>query len=204
MGILRVPYRTRSSPDVREQHCGKASCVLIGDPRLRIAGMTISSAITIAFISYLFISLLFSRALRIQNDELEGKRVHLKEAEMLVARKPDYQKDWESKKSVLPTHFSDDHLLNLWVKDLLSYASSEGLTFTKLEPQGVRMGEGENGGKGELRLYLEFQGDVRKLIRFLYYLSEKDPLSRMDSLSIKKEEGIKNFSYQMTLRRIVL
>lgn len=154
--------------------------------------MTIGIVSLLAFISYVLISLLFSGLLKARNEELENRTLEVSEAKNLFSQKEIFQKEWEAMRSKLKVEpISQDQVLNQWVKDLLSYASEEGITFSKLEPQGMR-------------LYLEFQGDIRKLNRFIYHLLEKDPLSKIDSFSLKKEDSDKNFSYQLTLAKTLL
>lgn len=162
--------------------------------------LTLGIALLVAILSYAFLFLVFSPSLRSQKEDLREKREALYLAETLLSRKEELEKEWERKKSTFPQGFSSEETLNLWVKELLSFASSEGITFSRMEPQGMK--EKEEGR--ELRLSLSFQGDIRKLIHFLYYLLGKDPLSRIESFSIKQEEETKSFTYELLLGKPLL
>ena len=135
-----------------------------------------------------------------KRSELAQNRTALAEAQAFISKRKSYESEWEKEKPFLPRQGSSEEALNLWVKDLLAFASAEGIVFTKLEPQGVKDKEGHK----EIRLFLYFQGDIRKLIHFLYFLLEKDPLSRIDGYSMKHDEETKTFSYEFTLAKALL
>jgi len=166
--------------------------------KTRIA--TLATIFFLALLSYGFTRILFHPLVQEKERELQEKKEALREIEQLVSQKASYASQWENKKALLPISQTPEEALNLWVKELLSHAQSEGITFTRLEPQGVK----EKGKGKALRLFLTFQGDIRKLIHLLYYLNEKDPLSRIESYSMKEEEGTKTFTYELTLERALL
>jgi hypothetical protein len=153
----------------------------------------------VGLLSFFTLSIFFSPLLRSKKETLEEKRKLLQSAEALLSRKEALEKEWQEKKALLPSASSPDEALNLWVKELLGQATSQNLTFTKMEPQGLK----EKDGRKEIRLFLAFEGDIRKLLYLLYYLLEKDPLSRIESFSIKEGEA-RTFSYELTLGKILL
>lgn len=161
---------------------------------------TLSIALSLALLSYGFLRALTAPLERSKGEELARRREALQEAQALLSQRESYESEWEKTKALLPKTQTPEESLNLWVKELLSFAQSEGITFTKLEPQGMKEKEG---GRKELRLFLLFQGDIRKLIHFLYFLLEKDPLSRIETFSLKQEET-KNFTYELTLGKALL
>jgi hypothetical protein len=156
-------------------------------------------ALCIGLLSFLFLWLFFSPLLKSKKEALEEKRALLQSAEALLSRKEVLEKEWQAKIALLPPASSPEEALNLWVKELLGQATSQNLTFTKMEPQGVK----EKEGRKEVRLFLAFEGDIRKLLYLLYHLLEKDPLTRIEAFSIKEAEA-KAFSYELTLGRILL
>lgn len=162
---------------------------------------TLSALVLLALLSYGFVQVLTAPLLRSKVEELERKKEAFQESQSLFSQRKSSESEWEKVKTLLPKTQTPEEALNLWVKELLSYAQSEGITFTKLEPQGTKEKEA---GRKELRLFLLFQGDIRKLIHFLYFLIEKDPLSRIETFSLKQEEETKIFSYELTLGKVLL
>ena len=159
--------------------------------------INLGAAFLIGLLSFFCLSLFFLPLLKSKKETLEEKRALLQSAELLLSRKGDLEKEWQEKKSLLPSSSSPEEALNLWVKELLAHATSQNLTFAKMEPQGVK----EKEGRKEIRLFLAFEGDIRKLLYLLYHLLEKDPLTRIEALSIKEGEA-KVFSYELTLGRM--
>lgn len=162
--------------------------------------VTLVVAGVFALFSYGFVQVLMAPLQKSKEAELQRTREAFQDAQRLLSQRKSYETEWEKAKVLFPPSQTQEEALNLWVKEILSYAQSEGVTFTKLEPQGVK--EKEEGRK-ELRLFLLFQGDIRKLIHFLYFLLEKDPLSRIETFSLKQEET-KNFTYELTLGKALL
>ncbi len=160
--------------------------------------ISIGTACLLTFLSYALVYLVFSGSFKARSEELKNRALEVSEAKLLFSQKDTYQKKWEAVKPAFKTNSTQDEALNQWVKDLLSHASEEGITFSKLEPQAVKKAPD---GRRQMSLYLEFQGDIRKLTRFIYHLLEKDPFSKMDSFSLKKEDSDKSFSYQLTLAK---
>lgn len=163
--------------------------------------VTLSTILLLSLISYGFVQVLMAPLQSSKEAELQRTREAFQEAQSLISQRKSYESEWEKQKALIPKSQTPEEALNLWVKDILSYAQSEGITFTKLEPQGLKEKEG---GRKEIRLFLLFQGDIRKLIYFLYFLLEKDPLSRIEIFSLKQEEETKNFSYELTLGKALL
>ncbi|GEM_PF-1340249 len=160
---------------------------------------SLAMTILAALISYGTLFLVFSSSLRSQKEVLREKEILLRDSKSLLSQKKELVSEWETKKISFGSSKSPEENLNAWVKELLTHGSSQGLVFSKLEPQGVKEKEG---GK-EIRLLLSFEGDILKLARFLYFLLGKDPLSRVESFVIKEEEA-KKFSYELTLGRALL
>jgi hypothetical protein len=149
-----------------------------------------------SFLGFLLVSFLFSPFLESQKKELFQKQSLLFQYRGILHKKESLKKNWETYKNSFPKTLSSEEALNLWAKELLSYASSEGLTFTQLEPLGVK--------KNEIRLFLSFEGDIRGLAHFLYFLLEKDPLSWVHDLRLVSEEKSSFYRYELTLGRSVL
>lgn len=85
-----------------------------------------------------------------------------------------------------------------WVKEMLEYAKTKSLTFDKLEPGGL--GVGEAGGK-EDRLFLSFQGDISRFGVFLYGLYAEQPMSRIYSFSLEREQMNEPWMFEFILSR---
>lgn len=173
----------------------------MGEEGMRRRIFTVTAAMFLALLCYGFVQVLMSPLRKSKVEELERKRETFQETQLLLSQRKSYESEWEKAKALLPKTQTPEEALNLWVKELLSFAPSEGITFTKLEPQGTKEKEA---GRKELRLSLLFQGDIPKLIHFLYFLLEKDPLSRIETFSLKQEEETKAFSYELTLGKALL
>ncbi|MBI3317259.1 MAG: hypothetical protein HYZ85_04575 [Candidatus Omnitrophica bacterium] len=131
------------------------------------------------------------------NEKRAQKSQILSSYKSLLLQNESLQMEWDKHKASLIEPSQTENIMNLWTQDLLNYSSSESLVFSKLEPQGIQ----EKKGKKEAWLYLEFQGDIQKLVRFLYHLMEKDPAARLEGLSLKKPEGEKLFHYEIILAK---
>lgn len=165
------------------------------------------AVLLIASLSYGFSHILFSPVIESRQRALIEKRTEFHETTKLLSRKKESEAEWEKLKSTLPKAGTPEEVLNLWVKEILSLAQMEGIVFSKLEPEGISTGGGSSfggKGKGEIRLLLGFQGDIRKLVRCLYALLEKDSLSRIETFLLKQEENTTAFSYEMNLERTLL
>ncbi len=135
---------------------------------------------------------------RLRADVVQSAKV-LEEEKALLAKKFSLQAEWESKKTMLSLGADPDSVLNAWVKDLLASAQTQSLVLEKLEPAGVRTGaEGKT-----LTVFITFQGNIRQLAGFVYRLAEKDPLSRIESFDIRREEESKNLSFELLLGKVV-
>ena len=142
-----------------------------------------------------FISFVFHPALSRAQFERKQRIGEYRHSKELLLRKKDLESEWEEMKKFQAPAGRPEEVLNYWVKDLLSFSQSENLVFSRLEPQGVK----ESGGEKELRIALQFKGDIRKLIHSLYQWIEKDPFARLESLSIKKDEESKLLIYELVL-----
>ena len=167
--------------------------------KLKERTINLGVVLIVGLLSFFLAFLFFSPLVRSKKEVLEEKRTQLQSAEVLLSRKETIEKEWREKKSLLPPASGPDEALNLWVKEILSQATSQSLTFTKMEPQGLK----EKDGRKEIRLFLAFEGDIRKLLYLLYHLLEKDPASRIEAFSIKGGEE-RAFSYELTLGKILL
>lgn len=162
--------------------------------------LTISASVVAALLVGSFTGLIFKPWLISLEEKQMQKMQLLENFHALSLRKENLEKEWEKQKPYFIQSREAESGLNLWTKDLLAYATSENLVFSKLEPQGIQDLQGKK-GKKEAWLYLEFQGDIQKLVRFLYHLMEKDPSARLEGLSMKKGEGEVLFQYEMILAR---
>ncbi|MBI4115339.1 MAG: PilN domain-containing protein, partial [Candidatus Omnitrophica bacterium] len=101
----------------------------------------------------------------------------------LIARKADYEKEWGKFKDRMEKPHDQ------WTKTFLDYSQKESVLFEKIEPE------------SESRLYLLFGGDITQLLRFFYYLLEKEPLTQIESFSIRQDDEIKGLIYEITLAK---
>ena len=112
-----------------------------------------------------------------------------------LANKHFLEAEWESKKNLFISNPDSSEFLNAWLKDFITYAQSHSLKIDKLEPAGVK--EGPNGK--ETSILISFQSDIRKFNEFVYFLLEKDPLSRIQSVFVRQDENSKNLSFEIML-----
>lgn len=157
--------------------------------------LTASAASAAVLVLYLAITALFAPLVDSRAQRLSETRESLARARANLADQDALAREWEANRSLLESQGGTEALLNQWVKDLLDYAASQGMVFTKLEPQGERKGS----GRDEARLYLAFQGDAGKLAALLYFLREKDPVSRIETFVMKQDDGQGRFSFELTL-----
>ena len=161
--------------------------------------ITLASVLIIALLSVGIVSFIFMPHIRRLRDDIQRESKILTEEKMLLIRKPILQAEWEEKKSFFGSGIQAEEVLNVWIKDLLASAQSQALTLEKLEPAGIKTSPG---GKN-LTVFISFQGDIRKFACFIYQLMDKDPLSRIESLDIRLEEGSKTLSFELMLGKIV-
>ena len=121
------------------------------------------------------------------------------EYRVLLAHKTEIESLWQSRKPLLADPNRPEEALNFWVKTLLDFSQKEGIVFQKLEPQGVK----NSGTLKEMQLFVLFEGDIRKLIRLLHYLYEKDAFSKVTALSVASEEDAKTLKFELTLSKML-
>ena len=155
--------------------------------------------IAAAFLSMAVVTLFFIAPIRRLDTDIEKLSKLVQEERVLVAGKPALEAQWQKKKGVLDQGLDAEVVLSAWVKDLLSVAQSQSLALEKLEPAGVKTGVS---GK-TVSVFISFQGDIRRLVGFIYRLAEEDTLSRIDFFIIRQEEGSKNFFFELTLAKVV-
>lgn len=143
--------------------------------------------------------LIFIPSIRSAQDQLERSARVLEGDRALLARKPALESEWESKRIYFQEGQESDEILNNWVKDLLASAQSQALIMEKLEPTGIKTGpEGRR-----LTVFLSFQGDILKFVRFIYQIIEKDPLSRVESFGMRQEDTAKGLNFELMLAKAV-
>lgn len=133
--------------------------------------------------------------------DIEGQTKILREQQMFLARKPALESEWDAKKNFFNSGLEPDTVLNAWMKDLLTYGQTQGLIMEKLEPAGIKTGAGEEGKN--LAVFVSFQSDIRKLIGFIYHLTEADPLARVESFFARQDENAKTLSFELMLGKAV-
>ena len=168
--------------------------------KLKNKPATLSLAFFSSLIALLFAAASFSHAIKVSDLLLQSKMLQLAENENLLRRRTEIETEWMAEEFSRTQKTRPEEALNQWVKSLLEYAQKESLVFQKIEPQGIK--EMETGN--ELRLYLLVEGDIKKLIRFLYYLYDKDSSSRVEALTLKADEDSKKLIIQLTLAKALL
>ena len=156
-----------------------------------IAGLLMTAAISLGLVL-----LVFAPEMRGAARDFENRQRLLAEYRRLLAGKPALESEWEKKKSVLEPGLGPDEALNAWIKELLDYAQTQGLSMEKLEPAGIK--EGAEGKR--MAVFMTFRGDIRKFVRFAYYLMETDPLASIESFLVRPDEqDPKNLSFELML-----
>src|SRR3989344_1509566 len=149
-----------------------------------------------ALLSVGVVALVVARPSRELRNDVRRLSKALQEERLLLAKKPVLRSEWEAKKSFFHEGLGPDAALNAWVKELLTAAQSQALALEKLEPVGAGKG-------GKLAVLISIKGDIRKLTRFMYQLAEKDPLSRIESFSVRREEGSKALFFELMLGKTI-
>lgn len=149
-----------------------------------MAGIT-AAALLSAFAAFL----IFLPPIRNEEEKIGRHEKVLEEYRQLLARKAQLESEWQSQRNIF-TGQPAQEVLNAWLKDLLNDAQSQSLTLDKLEPAGTAV-------------FISFQGDIKKFNAFINHLIEIDPLARIQSVSIRQEEGSKNLSFELMLAKAV-
>ena len=161
--------------------------------------LTFGSVLISALASAGIVALIFMPRIGSLRRDIRNESKILEEEKALIAKKPSLETEWEEKKHFFESGSDAETVLNAWVKDLLVSAQSQTLALEKLEPAGIKT---DAGGK-KLTVFISFQGDIRKLARFVYQLMDQDPLSRIESIDVKLDEGSKALSFELMLGKIV-
>lgn len=140
-------------------------------------------------------SLLFIPTWKSTAGEAAKARLFIAEAKEILARKQALEAEWAGKKTYWNSNLSAEELRNAWIKELLAYAQTQSFKVDKIEPVGTR--EGERGK--ECMVFLTFQANVKGLTAFFHHLIEDDPLARIDSLLLRKEEETGRLSVELML-----
>ncbi len=161
--------------------------------------VTAGCVLTAVFLSASVIWLIFAPHFKVLRSDIGRESKLLEEERALLARKPSLQTEWEEKKNYFGSGLEPEAVLNAWVKDLLASAQTQTLTLEKLEPAGIKTGPD---GK-HLTVFISFGGDIRKFVRFVYQLMDKDPLSRIESMDIRLEENSRTLTFELLLGKLV-
>lgn len=154
---------------------------------------------TMAVISAVLIGTVFMPAIQKSRREVSQARDILNENRAFLAGKDGMESEWAAKKDYFHPGAEADATLSAWIKELLSFAQTQGLMLEKLEPAGVKSGPD---GKS-VAVFVFFRGDIRKFVSFIYDLTEKDPLSRVESVVTRWEEDSKSLSFELMLVKAV-
>ena len=150
----------------------------------------------VALIGFGFVTFVFTPGFRRVNGQILHYAETLREYHELIQRRERLESEWEAKKNQFNRGVLPEEILNSWQQALMAHAQSESLILDKIEPVGKR--------DGEVSLFLSFQGDMKKLIRFIYHLRERDALVRVKSFSLRQEEGSRNFSFEIILGKAIV
>lgn len=161
--------------------------------------ITLGGVAACALLSGALVWGLFVPAIQRARKSLEKNGRILREYEEFLAQKAGLESQWETQKTFFQSPLRSEEFLNAWIKDLLTYAQSEGLTIEKLEPAGMK--EGPEGK--EMAVFVSFQGDIARLVQFVYHLVETDPLAGIESFLARQDENGKTLSFEMMLGKKV-
>ena len=156
---------------------------------------TILSAAGVGLTGFGVVALAFAPAFSKANGRILRHSETLRDYRELIQKKEGLESEWEAKKNQFNRGALPEEILNAWQQALMAHAQSESLILDKIEPVGKN--------EGEVSLFLSFQGDMKKLIRFIYHLRERDALVRLKSFSLRQEEGSRNFSFEMILGKAI-
>lgn len=169
------------------------------EPLMRKQGISAGAALIVVFTVFSFVQMLFAPALEKKETALSEQRASLERLSRNLSQKDFYEEQWLQHQKLFEADAAGESLVNAWVKDLLSYASAEGIAFSKMEPQGVR----KTGSRDKVRLYVSFQGGIEVMTDLVTYLMEKDPLSEVESFVIKGEGTPGRFTYELVLGKVL-
>ena len=141
----------------------------------------------------------FSSGMKSDQKEAAGQKALLAHDQALLSHQQEYESEWKAKEIFFSKSERPEESLNLWVKSILDYAQGQKIVFEKIEPGGIQ----EKDGRKTMRLVLQFQGDIGKLIKILHHFYEADPLTQIRSLSLKAEEGSKAMEYEIGLGKVL-
>lgn len=157
----------------------------------------ILAAIALAVLTVFAVLGVFSPAFKNAQEKIQESYHVLSSPEILG--KKTLESEWESKKNIFVSGRESSEFLNEWLKEFINYAQSNSLKIEKVEPAGVKEGPA---GK-ETTVFISFQSDMRKFNEFVYFLLEKDPLAKIESVFVRKDEDSKNLSFEIMLGKTV-
>jgi hypothetical protein len=132
-------------------------------------------------------------------NEMSRSQGLIADSHKLLIEKQAVEAEWAIKKNYLNEGVSSDEVLNAWLRELLAYAQTQSLQMDKIEPAGLRAGAH---GK-ESMVFLSFQCDIKMLTGFIYHLLETDPMARIETFSVRKEEGSKQLAVELMLGKVI-
>ena len=149
--------------------------------------------LVMGFIVWMF----FSKPIGDVHRKLDQSLRRLSEDRTIILKKPELKKRWDENKDKIIRDGGGDAASSAWVNRMLSLAQEQNLNLESLEPAGARPGDA---GK-TIAAFVSFRGDMTQLVKFIYALSDKDVLARVESVSARQDEGGSEFSFEIVLAR---
>ena len=147
---------------------------------------------------YGFVGKIFSGPRQAASGKLHQSRLHLRQIQALLVSKQILDRKWIEKQGFFKSNLGSQDAFNAWVGQFSAYSQEQRLVFEKIEPLGIK----EKDGEKQMQLFLAFQGDIRVLVRFIYFLLEKDPLTSFLSLELRQEDSSAGLmTYQIILAK---
>jgi hypothetical protein len=168
--------------------------------KLKNKTITLSASILFLFAALFAVTASFAPAVRENRLQLQRKNLTLAGFQGLIHSRQEIETQWKPLEADGLMKRHPEEVLNRWVRSLLEYGQKEGVVFQKLEPQGIK----QAGKEKEISLFLLMETDIKKLIRFLHYLYEKDSFSKVGALAVKADENSKKFIIELTLVKVIL
>lgn len=161
---------------------------------------TILFGVMIFLILFGVFKVIFGPKLMMLADERDQKRDQLEAYEELIRQEGQYKKLLEPFNLQSKDRQTGEVVLQDWVNTLLHFASENGMTFEKIEPDKLRTKDREQ----EMRINLAFKGDIQKLLYFIQYLMKTNPLANIERMKISQTEDKKDYFYELVLEKALL
>lgn len=143
------------------------------------------------------IAIIYRPLIREREEYLIAATMRWHEANAMLGAAKHYDEFWEKLGIGETGPETDDAAMNRWVNGIVAFAKTEGIVIDKLEPLVVETKKNDKEQKIEILL----NGETDALLKFMFYLTQQEPVTDLERLTLTREPDGPVFEYRMTLVR---